>query len=361
MLIALVSVVVGMVILVITAELMVRSAVGISTALGIPSLIVGLTVVAFGTSAPEMAMSVGAALSGEGTDITTGNIVGSSTSNILVVLGTAALFGVIAVHSQLVRLEVPLLIVVTGGVWLMASNGVIGSAEGVILLVTLVVYTVVAYRLARAKALKAPIPDRVMKDAQDQARRKLPTNILLVVVSLGGLIYGAGLTVDGATDLAIAFGVSELLVGLTVVAVGTSLPELITSVIAVRKQQSDLAVGTILGSNLFNLLGVFGVTAVVGGGIEIPESMIRVDFPVAFLVTLIALPVLASGLVIERWEGGLMLGVYGAYVAYLLYADSAAASTDTARWLLFGAMAAVAALMMAIAVKHRAPLLRESG
>lgn len=352
MLFAALAVAVGMTILLIAAGLLVRSAVGIATALGVPPLIIGLSVVAMGTVAPEMVLNIGAALSGEGVDVATGTIVGSSIANILLVLGTAALFRAIAVHNQLVRLEVPLLILTAAGVWWMAADGMIDPLEGTLLLLVLTGYLLVGYRLEKTRSTEAGNPDVAFLEARSVARAHLPRNIVLLLAAFIGLVVGADLTVDGATDLATTLGVGELLIGLTIVAVGTSLPELVTAITAVRKEQADLAVGTILGSSLLNLLGVFGITAIIGGGIEIPEAMVRVDLPVVLLITLIALPVLASGLVIERWEGLLMLGVYGSYIGYLVIDSAGSPMASTVRTAMFGSMIFVAVLMVVVAVRH---------
>lgn len=346
-------VVAGMAVLVVAAEFLVRSSVRIATGLGVPALVVGLTVVAFGTSAPEMAMSVGAALTGDGGDVATGNVVGSGISNVLLILGITALTGALVVHHRLIRLEVPLLILVTGGVWWLASDGVISAIEGLLLLAALGAYTTIAYRVGRKEGALL-VSDRLLEAERAKARQHMWRHVGIVIVSLGGLILGSELTVNGATELAVMLGIDDLVIGLTVVAVGTSLPELVTCVVAVRRSQADIAVGNILGSNLFNLLGVFGAAALAGGGLAIPEAVIRTDFPVAFLVSLIALPVLASGLSIDRWEGGLMLAAYAGYVAYLFIDSAGGPSADAARTILFVSLVAMAVLMVVVAVvQHR--------
>ncbi len=343
-------IVAGMLILVVAAEVLVRAAVRIATAAGLPPVVIGLTVVAFGTSAPELFMSVSAAVTGDGVDVAVGNVVGSGVSNVLVILGVAAFFGALRVHFRLVRLEVPLLIGVTAAAWVMASNGQISRAQGVVLLFMLVGYTTLAYFLGRREESASLIPEEVRTVQREEARKQLPVDLVAVLLTLGGLIWGADLTVNGATRLAAALGVDDLLIGLTIVAVGTSLPELVTAVIAVRRNQSDLAVGNVVGSNLFNLLGVFGTASVVGGVIPIPDAVIQTDFPVAVLVSLIALPVLASGLRVERWEGTMLLLAYAVYVAYLIVDSQEGGAPSGVRVTMFVALSLVALVVAAVAV-----------
>jgi cation:H+ antiporter len=345
---------IGMVLLVVSAEYLIRSSVTISTAFGVTPLIVGLTVVAFGSSAPEMALSVWAAVVGSGGEIATGNIVGSSVANILLIIGLTAVVGALAVHHRLVRFEVPVLVVVTGAVWWAATDGAISRGEGAVLVVGLLIYIVVAYRVGQGEK-RSLVPARLMKRQQEVARGKLGRNIGILLASLVGLIGGTRLTVDGASDLAAGLGVNDLLIGLTIVAVGTSLPELVTSVVAVRRNQADIAVGNVLGSNLFNLMGVFGVAAIVGNGVAIPEAVLSIDFPIAFLATLVALPVLASGLVVERWEGAVMLALYLTYVTLLVLDANGTQAFADARMGFFALMIGAALVMLAAGMVRRAP------
>ncbi len=343
----------GMVLLVVSAEYLIRSSVVIATAFGVTPLVVGLTVVAFGSSAPEMALSVWAALVGTGGDVATGNIVGSGVANILLILGLTTVIGALAVHHRLVRFEVPLVVVVTGGAWWAASDGSISRGEGAVLVAALLAYIVVAYRVGGAEK-RSLVPARLIRRQQDKARSKLGRNLGILVVSLLGLIAGTRLTVDGASDLAAGLGVSDLMIGLTIVAVGTSLPEMVTSVVAVRRDQADIAVGNVLGSNLFNLMGVFGVSALVGNGVDIPSGILATDFPVAFLATLVALPILASGLLIEKWEGAVMLTLYLSYITLLIIDSLGNPMASGARIGLFGLMIVAALVMLTVGVVRRA-------
>jgi cation:H+ antiporter len=261
----------GMAILVVGAEALVRGASRIAAAAGVSSLVIGLTVVAFGTSAPELAVSVGSALSGTG-GVAVGNAVGSNIFNVLAILGFAALFGGLVVHQRIVRLDVPLLIVLTGLVWWFAADGRIAVWEGALLLVGIVAYTAFSYVVGRRETPAIVEEyDEAFGEPPEVARKGVPAAVGLVLVGLAALVGGAQLLVDGATTLAESLGVSDLVIGLTVVAAGTSLPELATSVVAARKGERDIAVGNIVGSNIFNLLAVLGAAAIAGGGLEVPR------------------------------------------------------------------------------------------
>lgn len=311
--------VVGLVALALGAELLVRGASRLALATGLSPLVIGLTVVAFGTSSPELAVSIGAARDGSG-DIALGNVVGSNITNVLLIIGLAALVAPLVVARQLVRVDVPLMVVASVGVLLLAGDGVLGSGDGVLLVTALVAYIVLQIRLGRREpqaAGTAPEPVR----ARGMSTRI--RDLAFVAVGLLLLIVGAGWLVDAATVIARRFGLSELVIGLTVVAVGTSLPEIATSVLAVMRGQRDLAVGNVVGSCLFNLLGVLGITALVApDGIGVGASALHFDMPVMLATAVACLPIFFTGHCINRWEGGLFLAYYVAYTAYLLL-DSA--------------------------------------
>lgn len=318
----------GLVLLVAGAEALVRGASRLAAAARLSPLVVGLTVVAFGTSSPELAVSVGGALTGT-PDVAVGNALGSNVFNVLAILGAAALTGGLVVHQRIVRLDVPLLIGVTAAVWALAAGGRLGRLDGLVLVAGLVAYIAWSYRASRREPAEivAEYGEAFAGDAAAQ-RRRWPVAAALVVAGLAALVGGAQLLVTAATAAAQALGVSELVIGLTVVAAGTSLPELATSVIAAVRGERDIAVGNVVGSNLFNLLGVLGAAALVAPqGLRVGAEVLTGAFPAALLVTLVALPALATGLAVERWEGALLVGAYGAYVASLVLAgvDSPAA------------------------------------
>jgi cation:H+ antiporter len=340
------AVLAGMGVLVVGADALVRGASRLAAAAGVSPLVVGLTVVAYGTSAPELAVSVGDALTGAG-EVAVGNAVGSNVFNILAILGVAALFGGLVVHQRLVRVDVPLLIGVTALVWWRAADGTLSPAEGAVLVAGILAYSAFSYVLGRREsAAVAAEYDEAFGEEPAAARRRWPAAVGLVALGLVALVAGARALVWGATSMAEALGVSELVIGLTVVAAGTSLPELATSVVATRRGERDIAVGNIVGSNLFNLLAVLGFSALAGGGVAVPAQAISTDLPVALLVTAIALPALALGLSVVRWEGTLLLAAYVAYVTYLV-GTATRGATDVGRIVLLGGLAALAVVITA--------------
>ena len=312
--------VVGLVCLVGGAEALVRGAAAIASRLGIAPVIIGLTVVAFGTSAPELAVSVGASLSGEA-DVALGNVVGSNISNILLILGASAIVGGLAVSQRIIRLDIPLLIGASTLTLLLALDNEIGRVDGAILFAGIVAYTTWLARAARNE--RADVLDEY-DDAVDALEaetgdRPLLAQIALVLVGLGILVLGSQLLVGSATDIAEELGVSDLVIGLTVVAIGTSLPELATSMTAAIRGQRDIAVGNVVGSNLFNLLSVLGLTGLVSSdGIPVSDASLRIDFPVMLAATIVLLPIVWRGFDIRRWEGFVFIGFYAVYVTFLV-------------------------------------------
>lgn len=309
----------GLLLLIVGAEALVRGASKAATAAGIPPVIVGLTVVAFGTSAAELFVSISGSLSGQA-ELALGNVIGSNVFNVLFILGVAALTGPLVVSSRLVRLDVPLCIGVSALTLLLALDGSVGRLEGVLLVCGLVAYTAFLIHQARSDS---PPTSSTEESGPDEAGEpgSLLLNIALAGGGLGLLVLGTGWFVDGAVSLARHLGVSELVVGLTIVAAGTSLPELATSVIATLRGQRDIAVANVVGSNIFNLLAVLGIAAAVSPtGIFVSEAALWFDLPVMIAVAVACLPIFATGHRISRWEGGVFLAYYGAYVAYLILA-----------------------------------------
>ncbi len=311
----------GLALLLLGAELLVRGASRLALALGLAPVIVGLTVVSIGTSAPEMAISIGGALSGT-PDLALGNIVGSNIANVLLILGLVALVAPLVVHRQLVWLDVPIMIAASILCFGMAFDGHIARGEGGVLVVCAIAYIVFLIVLARRHPEQ--VPDDPALDAEATAPKPgVPRQLLLMAGGLAMLVAGAQLLVKAATGMAVAFGLSELVIGLTVVAVGTSLPEIATSVLSAIRGQRDLAVGNIVGSNIFNLLLVLGATAMVANdGVPVSASALRFDLPVMTAVAVACLPIFFTGHRIARWEGALFLGYYIAYTSYLLMAAS---------------------------------------
>jgi cation:H+ antiporter len=313
----------GLVLLVIGGEFLVRGASKLALAFGLTPLVIGLTVVAFGTSAPELAVSVKAALSGSA-DIAVGNVLGSNIFNVLFILGLSALITPLVVAQQMVKKEVPIMIAAALIAYGMALDGTISQIEGGILFAGVVAYTWFAIRSASAekKAIKEEYEKEIGGPAE-AAEAKNPKSILSsLAFILGGLVilvYGSKLLVEGATELARGWGISELVIGLTIVAAGTSLPEVAASAIAAFKGERDIAVGNVVGSNIFNLLSVLGLSSIASPlGIPVSEGALSFDFPIMIACMVACLPVFYIGYSISRSRGIMFLGYYIAYTVYLI-------------------------------------------
>jgi cation:H+ antiporter len=314
----------GLVLLVVGGELLVRGASALAAVAGISPLVIGLTVVAFGTSSPEMAVSLQAGLSGN-SDIAMGNVVGSNIFNVLFILGVCALIAPLIVSVQLVRREVPILIGVSVLIAALALDGTLGLLDGALLFAGIVVYTTWSIIGSRRETAAAKAEYAAEFGEAKLVPRKSPGQIALqlgyVVGGLVVLVIGARWLVDSAISIAGALGVSDVIIGLTIVAAGTSLPEVVTSLIATLRKERDIAIGNVVGSNIFNILGILGLSALVTpGGLNVAPSMVNFDIPVMIAVALACLPIFFTGMSIARWEGALFLGYYVAYTAYLVLA-----------------------------------------
>ncbi len=310
---------VGLVILVVGAELMVRGAARLAARTGLSSVVIGLTVVAFGTSTPELAVSVQAALNDKG-DLTVGNVVGSNIANVLLILGlSAAVGGGLLVAQRVVRIDVPLMIAASVLTLVLALDDRIGRLEGSVMFALLIAYTVWTVRAARRENGEITAEYDEALEPERLRRTPVAVDLALVLGGLAGLVAGARWLVNGASTIAADLGASDLVIGLTVVAVGTSMPELATSVVAALRGERDIAVGNVVGSNLFNLLGVLGLTAAVSPSpIAIGAAAQSFDLPVMTAVAVACLPVFFSGYELRRWEGTLFVAYYVAYVTYLV-------------------------------------------
>lgn len=314
------ALVVGLVALVGGAEFLVRGAASIASRLGIQPVIIGLTVVAFGTSAPELAVSVGAALSGK-TDVAFGNVVGSNIVNILLILGASALVSGLVVSQRIVRIDVPLLLGVSLVTLLMALDNNIGRLDGILLFLGVLTYTGWLIRDSRREsaAVLEEYEDSVDALEVELLERPLPIQVLILLVGLVALVLGSQLLVNSATAIASALGVTDLVIGLTVVSIGTSLPELATSVTAAFRGQRDIAVGNVIGSNLFNLMSVLGASgAIASGGIPVSDASLRLDLPVMLAATFVLAPIFWNRFQIARWEGAILVAFYAVFVGYLV-------------------------------------------
>jgi cation:H+ antiporter len=320
---------VGLVLLVVGAELLVKGGSSLAVSVGISPLVVGLTVVAFGTSAPEMAVSVGSAIDGKA-DLALGNVVGSNVFNILFILGLCALLAPLVVQSQLVRIDVPIMIFVSVLVFVLALDDTLGRIDGAILFGGIIAYTVFLIRKSRSetKAVQDEFAEEYGEDVDPP--RPMIVNIGLLLAGLVMLVGGSQLLLQAAVDFAESLGVSELVIGLTLVAMGTSLPEVATSVMATIRGERDIAIGNVVGSNLFNLLGALGLTALVApDGIPVSASSQTFDLPVMIAVAVACLPIFFSGYAIARWEGGVFFAYYVAFTAYLVLRAQEAEALDT--------------------------------
>lgn len=299
------------------AELLVRGAVDLANRVGISSLVIGLTVVAFGTSAPELAVSVKAGLSGQG-EIALGNVLGSNVFNVLFILGLSAVIVPLRAGHQLIRLDVPVMIGLSVLVWGLAADGTISRMEGVGLCAGLVVYlTVLIVNGRKEQRVEAAVFEGGGSTGVRPARKSLLLSMVLVGVGLVLLVFGARWLVDGAVELVRALGVSDMLIGVTIVAAGTSMPEVVTSIMASVRGQRDIAIGNVVGSNIFNLLGVMGATGwLAPAGIPISEEVFWFDFPVMIGAAIACLPIFMTHGTISRQEG-LLFGFY--YVIYVVY------------------------------------------
>jgi cation:H+ antiporter len=313
----------GLALLVVGANLLVRGASKLALSFGISPLVVGLTVVAFGTSAPEMAVAVGAVLNGQ-TAIALGNVVGSNIFNVLFILGVSALITPLVVNVQLIRQEVPIMIGVSLLLFVLVLDKRLGMFDGALLLTLMVAYMVFLIVQSRreTQAANEEYAQEVKRAEVGAWDASWPVQLLLVAAGLAALVFGSQWLVTASVAFAKALGVSDVVIGLTIVAAGTSMPEVAASIAAAIKGERDIAVGNVVGSNLFNILGCIGLSSLAAGvaGLAVPPSVLSFDIWVMLAVALACLPVFITGREIARWEGSVFVGYYLAYVGYLILA-----------------------------------------
>ena len=341
--------VLGLVVLVVGADVMVRGASRLAVSFGVSPLVVGLTVVAFGTSAPEMAVSVGSALAGS-PDLAIGNVVGSNIANVLLILGISALITPLLVDEQIIRQEIPIMIGASALLVVMALDGNIGLLESIVLFALVITYTVFLVIQSR----------RASKAVQDEFETGIPTStwdshwavqIGLIAAGLAMLVVGADWLVDAAVAFARAFGVSDLVIGLTVVAVGTSMPEIATSIVAAMRGQRDIAVGNVVGSNVFNILAVLGAAGIASGvGLPVSEAARNFDLWVMLAVAFACLPIMITGREIARWEGVVFLAYYAAYTAWLVLQAQQHASVPAFSGIMLGYVMPITVITIVVSI-----------
>ena len=301
----------GLVLLAAGGELLVRGSARLAAGWGVSPLVIGLTVVAFGTSAPELAVSLQSVRAGSA-DLAVGNIIGSNIFNVLFILGGAALVAPLVVSRRVVWVEVPVVIGISALVWLLAGDGWLGRADGVVLLLVMALYLGWLLR----SSLSTPEPSEPAVDGP--APGGVGASVLTALAGLGLLLAGARWLVDAAVSLAASLGVSDAVIGLTIVAAGTSLPEVAASLVATVRGQRDIAVGNVLGSNIFNATVILGTTTVAGGGLPVSAGVATFDLVVMVAAAVACLPIFVTGHTIARWEGVLFLAYYLAYTTYLV-------------------------------------------
>jgi cation:H+ antiporter len=302
------------------AELLERGGSRLAARLGVPPLVIGLTVVSIGTSTPELAVGIEATLRGSGS-LAVGNIAGTNTLNILLILGLSALLKPLAVSVRTVRFGLPMMIVAAVALMAMAWDGFLTRAEGAVLVGAALVFTVMIVRLARleSRAVRAEFAREYGAPREGRATRDVAWHFALLVGGIAMIVVGAEWLVDGAVQLARMLGVSDAFIGLTVVAIGTSSPELVTTVIGTLRNTRDIAIGNLLGSSIYNIILILGVTCLIPpSGIDVDPDLVGVDLPVMTAVTLVCVPVFVSGHRVTRLEGALFVGAYVAYLTYLV-------------------------------------------
>jgi len=291
------------------AEWMVRGSARLAASLGVSPIVVGLTVVSFGTSAPELVVCTVAALSGN-PDLAIGNVMGSNLANIGLILGLTSLVRPLDVHARVVGREMPLMLLVTAALYPLIWDLRLSRGDGVILLMALVAYLVFVFQSVgdEAPEILDEYEGFITASTTGGAAVHLP-DIMWVIAGSACLVLGGYCIVEGAVQVAGALGLSQVVIGLTVVAVGTSLPELATSLVAAARNEADIAVGNVIGSNIFNIAGVLGTTAVLES-IPIPRDLLSRELPAVLFLSLLLFPLLRSGWRIRRWEGAILLAAY---------------------------------------------------
>ncbi|MCV7056055.1 calcium/sodium antiporter [Mycolicibacterium gilvum] len=315
--------VVGLLTVIAGAEVMVRGGAEVAARLGISPIIIGLTVVSIGTSMPELAVGVVSAADGSGA-LAVGNIAGTNVVNILLILGLSALLVPLALAMRTIRFELPMMAVAALLFWGLAADGNLSRLDGGILVTAAVGYTAAVIWSARreSRAIAAEFASEFAPEpvaTTTEVRRRTATHVAMTVGGIVVVVIGADWLVDGAVGMARQFGVTDALIGLTVVAIGTSAPELVTTVMTTLRGDRDIAIGNLIGSSIYNILLILGITCLVpAGGLALTEGLVRIDIPVMVVVGLACIPIFLSGRRVSRMEGGMMVAAYLGYLAFVL-------------------------------------------
>ena len=287
-----------------------RGAASLALRLRLSPLVVGLTIVAFGTSAPELFISVQAALEGS-PDLAMGNVIGSNICNLALVLGVTAVVTPVPVRNDSLKIDWPMTMGSSLLLYLIVRDNLINWPEGILFLIILVTYTFLIIRKSRKETKSA---EELAEELELPPQTANPwKDVLFIVLGTAGLAVGSDWFVDGAQELAISFGVSERIVGITVLALGTSLPELVTAVVAAMKKETDIALGNLMGSNIFNILSILGITSVIAS-IRVNDVIIHSDMIWMLLITFLILPMMLYRKVVKRVEGAILLAIYVYYI-----------------------------------------------
>ena len=359
-LISSINILTGVLVLFFGGELFVQGSVALALILGIPQLVIGLTVVSVGTSSPELFVSVSSVIRGSET-LAASNVVGSNIFNLLVVLGSSAIILPLKVESRLIRRDVPLLLTISAAVWGMASSGRITWQSGLALLIALVINTLWEIRTIREEP--SELTDSESKIEKGNYSKNLLKAGLKLIFGISLLTLGSDLLVQGATTAARLLDVSEAVIGLTIVSVGTSMPELVTSLVAALKGKTDLAIGNVVGSNLLNQLLVLSTTSVFAGnnGLKIDSILINRDFPVMILATLALIPIFWSNGRISRVEGMILLSLYFLYLTDQILPKTLPYIQDEFRFVVFAFILPIAIAIITIQTIRYSLKLRKDG
>ena len=305
----------GLFLLMLGGDFLVKGATNLALRMRISPLVVGLTIVAFGTSSPELVVSINAVMSGS-PDLTMGNVIGSNICNLALVLGVTALIRPIQVNSDSIKIDWPMTMGSSVLLYFLVREGLLKSFEGILFIGLLIGYTVFIVRKSRRENHKSSFSDQP-ESAKKKGTKHFYKDIVLIILGCFGLYYGSKWFVEGGKGLALYFGVGERVIGITVLALGTSLPELVTASIASFKNQTDLALGNLMGSNIFNILSILGITSIIKE-IEVSDVILNIDMIWMLGVTLLILPMMAHKRQVGRYEGFLLLLIYGYYTFKVL-------------------------------------------